>query len=207
MFDLRELFLSIPAILFGLTIHEFSHGYAALILGDPSAKEQGRLTLNPLKHLDPLGTLLLLLPWTRFGWAKPVPINPYNFQNPRRDLAISALAGPLANFLVAVVAGGLFRLLLLFGMGEFWLRLAGYFVVYNLILGFFNLMPIPPLDGSKLIYYLLPPGLGVLFSRLEQQGLLSMLLIFFIGLPVFRYLLLPLVGLTSQLLTGQAIWF
>lgn len=207
MIELGELFLSVPAILFGLTIHEFSHGYVAWILGDPTAKEQGRLTLNPLKHLDPIGTLLLLLPWTRFGWAKPVPINPENFRYPLRDFAISALAGPLANFGVAVLSGMIFRLLTLFGIGGFLRQLAGYFVLYNLILGFFNLMPIPPLDGSRLIYYLLPPALAVRFSRLEQQGFISLILIFFIGLPVFRYLLLPLVGLTAQILTGQIQWF
>ncbi|MGB9742725.1 MAG: site-2 protease family protein [candidate division WOR-3 bacterium] len=207
MFDLNELFLAVPAILFGLTIHEFSHGYVALILGDPTARDAGRLTLNPLKHLDPIGTLLLILPWTRFGWAKPVPINPANFRYPQRDLAISSLAGPGANFLVAVIAGLLYRLLVLFGVAGFLLRLAGYFVIYNLILGFFNLMPLPPLDGSRLIYYLLPPGPGGWFSRLEQMGFVSLVLIFFIGLPVFRYLLLPLVGLTAQLLTGQAQWF
>ncbi|MCX7733103.1 MAG: site-2 protease family protein [candidate division WOR-3 bacterium] len=207
MFDIEGLFLSVPAILFGLTIHEFSHGYAALILGDPTAKEEGRLTLNPLKHLDPLGTLLLLLPWTRFGWAKPVPINPANFRYPLRDLAIASLAGPLANFLTAGAAGLVFRLLGVFGVGGFFLRLAGYFVVYNLILGFFNLMPIPPLDGSRLVYYLLPPELAARYGQLERLGFVSMILIFVFGLPVFRYLLLPLVWLTARIFTGQGQWF
>lgn len=207
MFDFREIFLAAPAILFGLTVHEFSHGYAALLLGDPTARDAGRLTLNPLRHLDPIGTLLLLLPWTRFGWARPVPINPANFRYPLRDLAISSLAGPLANFLTAGAAGIIFRLLVLFGAGGFWLRLAGYFVIYNLILGFFNLMPIPPLDGSRLVYYLLPPELAERFGQLERLGFVSMILIFVFGLPVFRYLLLPLVWITARLLTGQGLWF
>lgn len=203
MFNIEEIFLTMPAILFGLTIHEFSHGYAALILGDETAKKEGRLTLNPLKHLDPLGTLLLLLPWTRFGWAKPVPINPGNFRNPLRDLAISALAGPLANFLTALFAGLVVRLLSLIGVGGFTWRLAYYFVIYNLILGFFNLIPIPPLDGSRLVYYLLPSELAARYGRLEQYNFLGIVIIFLFGMPIFRFFLLPLVFTTTRLLTGQ----
>ncbi len=207
MVDLQQIFISLPAILFGLTIHEFSHGYVALMLGDPTAREQGRLTLNPLKHLDPIGTLLLLLPWTRFGWAKPVPINPSNFRHPVRDLAISSLAGPAANFFVAVVAGLLVRLLIWTSTAGFWLHLANNFVIYNLILGFFNLMPIPPLDGSRLVYYLLPAHYAAWLNRLEQFGFLSLVLLFAFGLPIFRYLLIPVVFLTVRLLTGQLlIW-
>ncbi len=207
MIDLTGIFLSLPAILFGLTIHEFSHGYVALLLGDPTARAAGRLTLNPLKHLDPIGTLLLILPWVRFGWAKPVPINPDNFRSPLRDLAISALAGPLANFLVAVVAGLLVRLFILTGRTGFWLNLGNSFVFYNLVLAFFNLIPIPPLDGSRLIYYLLPARYASRLSELERFGFLSLLLIFVIGLPVFRYFVMPAVFLTARLLTGQfLIW-
>lgn len=205
MFNIEEIFLTVPAILFGLTIHEFSHGYAALILGDETARNEGRLTLNPLKHLDPLGTLLLLLPWTRFGWAKPVPINPGNFKSPLRDLAISALAGPLANFLTALFAGLVVRLLSLVGVGGFAWRLAYYFVLYNLILGFFNLIPIPPLDGSRLVYYLLPSELAARYGRLEQYNFLGIVIIFLFGLPIFRFLLLPLVFTTTRLLTGQGV--
>ncbi|MGQ9708095.1 MAG: site-2 protease family protein [bacterium] len=203
MFNLQEVFLSVPAILFGLTIHEFSHGYAALILGDPTAKNQGRLTLNPLKHLDPIGTLLLLLPWTRFGWAKPVPIDPGNFRNPLRDLAISSLAGPMANFLTALVSGLLVRLFLLIGVSGFLLRVADYFVLYNLILCFFNLIPIPPLDGSRLLYYLLPSNVAVWFGRLEQYSFLWIMMILLLGAPIFRLVLLPVVFTTARLLTGQ----
>ncbi len=203
MFNIEEIFLTVPAILFGLTVHEFSHGYAALVLGDPTAKQQGRLTLNPLKHLDPLGTLLLLLPWTRFGWAKPVPINPGNFRNPLRDMAISALAGPLANFLTALVAGLLVRLFSFLGVSGFAWRLAYYFVLYNLILCFFNLIPIPPLDGSRLVYYLLPSELAARFSRLEQNNFLGIVMIFLLGMPLFRFFILPLVITTTRLFTGQ----
>ncbi|MEO0004486.1 MAG: site-2 protease family protein [candidate division WOR-3 bacterium] len=202
MFNVEEILLTAPAILFGLTIHEFTHGYAALVLGDPTAKEQGRLTLNPLKHLDPLGTILLLLPWTRFGWAKPVPINASNFRNPLRDLAISALAGPLANFFTALIASLVVRLLSLVAVGGFAWRIAYYFVIYNLILCFFNLIPIPPLDGSRLIYYLLPADLAARYGRLEEYGLFGIVMIFLFGMPIFRFLLLPLVFTTARLITG-----
>lgn len=202
-----EVVLSAPAILFGLTIHEASHGYVAFILGDPTARDAGRLTLNPLKHLDPLGTILLFLPWTRFGWAKPVPINPGNFKNPLRDLAISSLAGPLSNFLVAAGAGAIARILTRVGVHGFAGQLANYFVLFNLILGFFNLIPIPPLDGSRLVYYLLPPELAVHYGRLEEHSFLSLLVIFLFGLPLFRMVVFPVVLTTARLLLGTGGWW
>ncbi len=202
-----ELIISAPAILFGLTIHEFSHGYAAFILGDPTAKQSGRLTLNPLKHLDPLGTILLFLPWTRFGWAKPVPINPNNFKNPLRDLAISALAGPISNFLVAIFAGIVARILIAVGVNGFAWKLTSYFVIINLILCFFNLIPLPLLDGSRLIYYLLPSGLAARYGRLEQSNFLSLIVILVFGLPLFRMVVFPMVLTTARLLLGTGVWF
>lgn len=205
--DWGELILSAPAILFGLTIHEFSHGYAAFILGDPTAKQSGRLTLNPLKHLDPLGTILLFLPWTRFGWAKPVPINPNNFKNPLRDFAISALAGPISNFLVAIFAGIVARILTAVGVNGFAWKLTSYFVIINLILCFFNLIPIPPLDGSRLIYYLLPPELAARYGRLEQSNFISLIVIFVFGLPLFRMVVFPMVLATARLLLGAGVGF
>ncbi len=205
--DFSTIILSAPAILFGLTIHEFSHGYVAFILGDPTAREQGRLTLNPLKHLDPIGTILLFLPWTRFGWARPVPINPGNFKYPLRDLAIASLAGPVANFLVAIVAGIITRLFTAFNITGFAWQLAANFVVFNLILCFFNLIPIPPLDGSRLVYYLLPPRLAVQFGRLEEHGFLSMVIIFLFGLPLFRVIIWPVVITTARLFIGGGTWF
>jgi Zn-dependent protease len=202
-----ELIISAPAILFGLTIHEFSHGYAAFILGDPTAKQSGRLTLNPLKHLDPLGTILLFLPWTRFGWAKPVPINPNNFKNPLRDLAISALAGPISNFLAAIFAGIVARILTAADVNGFAWKLTSYFVIINLILCFFNLIPLPPLDGSRLIYYLLPSELAARYGRLEQSNFLSLIVILVFGLPLFRMVVFPMVLTTARLLLGTGVWF
>lgn len=205
--DLRSLLLSAPAILFGLTIHEFAHGWVAWRLGDPTAKMMGRLTLNPLKHLDPIGTIALFL--FRFGWAKPVPIDPSHFRHPARDMAISSLAGPAANFATALVSGLLFRLLTALGVTGFGQLLLGYFVLFNIILCFFNLIPIPPLDGSRLVYYFLPPNLAAGYARLERYGFLILMGIIFVGqftgFSLFSAYLGPLVGLFGRLFTGQAL--
>jgi Zn-dependent protease len=179
MFDFQSIILSAPAILFGLTIHEFSHGWVAWQLGDPTAKMMGRLTLNPIKHLDPIGTIALFL--FHFGWAKPVPIDPRNFRHPTRDMAISGLAGPAANLLTAAVSGLILRVLILFHVGGFVATLTSYFVLFNLILCFFNLIPIPPLDGSRLLYHLLPPNLAQGYARLERYGFIILIGIIFLG--------------------------
>ncbi|MFO7650237.1 MAG: site-2 protease family protein [bacterium] len=205
--DLRSLLLSAPAILFGLTIHEFAHGWVAWRLGDPTAKMMGRLTLNPLKHLDPIGTIALFL--FRFGWAKPVPIDPSHFRNPTRDMAISSLAGPAANFATALVSGLLFRLLTALGVTGFGQLLLGYFVLFNIILCFFNLIPIPPLDGSRLVYYFLPPNLAAGYARLERYGFLILMGVIFVGqftgVSIFSVYLGPVVGFFGRLFTGQAL--
>jgi len=207
MFDFQSLILSAPAILFGLTIHEFSHGWVAWQLGDPTAKMMGRLTLNPLKHLDPIGTIALFL--FRFGWAKPVPIDPRNFRHPTRDMAISSLAGPAANLLTAGVSGLVLRVLLLFHVGGFIVTLISYFVLFNLILCFFNLIPIPPLDGSRLVYHLLPPDLAAGYARLERYGFIILIGIIFLG-QLTRINLLwlymdPLLRIFSLLFVGRPI--
>ena len=207
MFDIQGIILSAPAILFGLTIHEFSHGWVAWQLGDPTAKMMGRLTLNPLKHLDPIGTIALFL--FRFGWAKPVPIDPRNFRHPSRDMAISSLAGPAANLLTAGVSGLVLRVLLLFHVGGFIVTLVSYFVLFNLILCFFNLIPIPPLDGSRLLYHLLPPNLAASYARLERYGFVILIGIIFLG-QLTRVNLLwlymdPLLRVFSLLFVGRPI--
>ena len=205
--DFQGLILSAPAILFGLTIHEFSHGWVAWQLGDPTAKMMGRLTLNPLKHLDPIGTIALFL--FRFGWAKPVPIDPRNFRHPTRDMAISSLAGPGANLLTAAVAGLILRVLLLFHVGGFITTLFMYFVLFNLILCFFNLIPIPPLDGSRLVYHLLPPDLAAGYARLERYGFMILIGVIFLG-QITRVNILwlymgPLLRIFSLLFVGRPI--
>ncbi len=205
--SIQTLLLSAPAILFGLTIHEFSHGYVAWLLGDPTARMMGRLTLNPLKHLDPVGTIALFL--FRFGWAKPVPIDPSHFRHPTRDLAISSLAGPGANLLTAAFAGVVVRVLDLVHITGFPLLLASYFVVFNLILCFFNLIPIPPLDGSRLLYHLLPGDLAERFAGLERYGFIVLVGIIFVGevtgISLFSIYLEPLVRVFSLLFAGRMI--
>jgi Zn-dependent protease len=205
MFDFQSIILSAPAILFGLTIHEFSHGYVAWRLGDPTAKMMGRLTLNPLKHIDPIGTIALFL--FRFGWAKPVPIDPRNFRHPTRDMAISSLAGPAANLLTAAVAGLILRMLIAFHVGGFVATLISYFVLFNLILCFFNLIPIPPLDGSRLLYHLLPPNLAAGYARLERYGFIILIAIILAGnltgVSLLSLYITPLLRIFSLLFVGR----
>lgn len=159
--------LSIPVILIALTVHEVSHGYIAYKLGDPTAKMFGRLTLNPIKHLDPIGALCMLL--FRFGWAKPVPIDTRYFKKPRRDIALSALAGPVSNFLLAFIGVLLqavfFKIFASFPptseRGFYVYQITALFfelfISMNVGLGLFNLIPCPPLDGSRIFYTFLPP--------------------------------------------------
>ena len=205
MFDFQSIILSAPAILFGLTIHEFSHGYVAWRLGDPTAKMMGRLTLNPLKHLDPIGTIALFL--FRFGWAKPVPIDPRNFRHPTRDMAISGLAGPTANLLTAAVSGLILRVLIMLHVGGFVATLTSYFVLFNLILCFFNLLPIPPLDGSRLLYHLLPPNLAAAYGRLERYGFMILIGIILVGnltgVSLLSLYITPLLRVFTLLFVGR----
>ncbi|MBM3316141.1 site-2 protease family protein [candidate division WOR-3 bacterium] len=208
MSNLSDLVLSAPAILFGLTIHEFSHGYVAWKLGDPTARSLGRLTLNPLAHLDPIGTLALF--FFRFGWAKPVPIDPRFFRHPTRDMAISSLAGPGANLAAAAVSGVVLRVLLAVGAGEFFVRLGWFFVFFNLVLCFFNLIPIPPLDGSRLLLYFLPPRLASGYAMLERYGFLILIGVIVLGnLAGFNLLWLvmgPPIQLFGMLFGGPAFF-
>ena len=159
-FDLRETLLMLPAILFSLSLHEFCHAYAAVRLGDPTPANQGRLTLNPIAHIDPIGFLLLL--FAGFGWAKPVMINPLNFRNPRRDDIIVSVAGPASNMVTAAVFAVIMKVVIKLGIitlgpyGEVFYEILNYFVWINLILAFFNMIPIPPLDGSHILFAILP---------------------------------------------------
>ncbi len=202
------LFLSAPAILFGLTIHEYAHGLIALKLGDPTAKYAGRLTLNPLKHLDPIGTLCLFL--FRFGWAKPVPINPSYFHNPKRDILLSSLAGPGANFLVAIAFGIILRIInLTIPSSSFVIVILQMFVFFNLILAIFNLIPIPPLDGSKILYYLLPQSMAQSYMQIERYGMFILMGIIVLGsvtnISIFGSFIFPIVKLLSTVIVGQSI--
>lgn len=169
-----EFIFVIVILILSIVIHEVSHGYVANMLGDPTARLSGRLTLNPISHIDPLGSViipgLLVLTGAQilFGWAKPVPYNPYNLRNARWGEALVAGAGPFVNIAIALLFGILIRLGIGFGFAspEF-IELASVVVYINLLLAFFNLFPIPPLDGSKVIKPLLPFGLQRTFANFE----------------------------------------
>lgn len=174
--DLNYLILAIPAILIALTFHEFAHAYVAYRLGDPTAKYMGRLTLNPMAHLDPMGTIMIFL--IHFGWAKPVPVDPRQLRNPKRDMMWISAAGPLMNVALALVSGILIRIFIASGLAN---TSAGspqaivfqmlYFSLYiNLALAFFNLLPIPPLDGSKIFAGLLPNRYAPTMHLIETRG-------------------------------------
>jgi Zn-dependent protease len=169
---IRNAILAGPAILFALTVHEYFHAWTALRFGDPTARDLGRLTLNPLKHLDLFGTIMMFASQFRFGWAKPVPVNPANLRNVRTaDIWISA-AGPLSNLGLGLIFGLIFRLILAMNMAVpdvvvFFLVVS---VQINVSLAFFNLIPIFPLDGSHILRNLLPAKHGPLLDRLERVG-------------------------------------
>ncbi len=214
MLSLDYVLLSAPPILIALTVHEFAHAYVAYRLGDPTAKMLGRLTLNPLKHLDPLGTIMLFV--ANFGWAKPVPVNPQYFRHPNRDMLLVAAAGPVSNLLLAFLAGMILRLshteiLPLAEGGVTVMVMLRYGLFINLVLAFFNLIPIPPLDGSKILRSLLPPRLLVSYLRFETVGPLLLLALILIGqftnVSVFRFLIGPPVRFLSQLFAGTALSF
>lgn len=167
-------------------VHEVSHGWVALRLGDTTSLDAGRLSLNPLKHIDPLGTILLpfLLIWVKspflFGWAKPVPINVLNLRHPKQDMFWVGIAGPVANF---TLAAGVAFLLKILGPGAppLLIALANYLILVNLVLGTFNLIPIPPLDGSRVLTALLPVRFAQWLYRMERWGILLVVLLLSLG--------------------------
>lgn len=177
---LAGLLLSLPAVLWALSFHEFCHGWVAYRMGDRTAAHQGRLSLNPLDHLDPIGTLMLIL--FRFGWAKPVPINSRYFKNPRRGIVLVSLAGSGGNFLTALVCGVLINLFPDLFLGHWALREFMINMLWiNVGLGVFNLIPIPPLDGSKVLAMFLPPRAMNGFFFLERYGMPIILILVVFG--------------------------
>lgn len=176
-------------VVFAITLHEVAHGWAAKYLGDRTAEMMGRLTLNPIRHVDPIGTVALPLlmlavsPFV-FGWAKPVPVTWENLRNPRRDMALVAVAGPAANLVMAVFWVLVIKLAILFPMAvsEFFILMGFAGIVINLVLMILNLLPIPPLDGSRLVSSVLPGPWAYGYSRLEPYGIIILLVLLVTGL-------------------------
>ena len=164
--DISQWIVKIPVLLFAITLHEYAHGKVALWFGDPTAQRMGRLTLNPLPHIDPFGAICLFL--FNFGWAKPVPVDTRYFRNPRQGTILMAFAGPCVNLFVALCAGLALRFFLL--PSELYQLALFYLMFMNLGLGLFNLIPIPPLDGSHILENVLPPGPALSYRRIGRYG-------------------------------------
>jgi len=180
------LIILVPVILFSLTIHEYAHALVAYRLGDDTAKRQGRLSLNPLVHLDVLGTLLLFI--VHFGWAKPVPVDPRNFRNPKKDMLMVAIAGPISNILTAIAAAVILKALfenfaaIPPGSGaDVAVRMLVWFMYIGIVLAVFNMIPVPPLDGSRVLYGLLPDSLAYRYARFETYGIFILFAFFLFG--------------------------
>jgi Zn-dependent protease len=193
-------------VIFAITVHEVAHGWVAMKLGDCTAKMLGRLTLNPVKHIDPIGTLLvpgllLVMGGFIFGWAKPVPVTWENLKNPKRDMALVALAGPMSNLIMALMWAGVLKIglmLAIAGSAEMvalpLIYMGGAGITINLILMVLNLLPMPPLDGGRIVASLLPDKLSWQFNRLERWGLVILLGLMLMGVlgkilwPAINYL-------------------
>ena len=186
---IQRLIYTAPVLIVSITVHEFAHAKTAEWLGDPTARYQGRVSLNPLRHLDPVGSIFMLL--FGFGWGRPVPVASLNFKKPKRDNAIVALAGPVSNLLLACVWG------LLYGALYFPLKGISYLVtllqmsvIYNCMLCVFNLLPLPPLDGSRILALILPPKAYAGWLRIERWSFLIVLALLWLGIldPVITFL-------------------
>ena len=191
-----ELALRIVAVFVCIVIHEVSHGLAAYKLGDPTAKEGKRLSLNPIRHIDPFGLLMMVV--VGFGWAKPVPVNPQHFKKPKSGMAMTALAGPLSNFILAFITALIYNALVAvsirsgYSEGLYWLALFFYMTtVLSIGLGIFNLIPFPPLDGSKILSAVLPEKLYFRIMDYERYGMFILLIVLWFGFldrPLFAAL-------------------
>jgi len=218
---IQKIVIMAPPLVFAIVFHEVAHGWVANKLGDHTARDMGRLTLNPISHIDLFGTVImpiLLFVLTNgrmvFGYAKPVPINPYNFKNPKQGMAISSLAGPATNLVMAMCFSFLLRVVFppLEGMvpKQSWdwfglplTLMIGYGVIINVVLAVLNMIPIPPLDGSRVVYWVLPDKLAATYYRLEPYGTLILMLL--IGLGVLGKIMSPIIRPILAFLLGGDI--
>jgi len=189
-------------LLYSAIIHEYSHGWMADQLGDPTAKLSGRLTMNPIAHIDPIGTILVPIMLYlatagqfMFAWAKPVPYNPYNLKDPEKDAAKIALAGPASNLILAAIFGILIRFMPVSNLTMFF----GIIVYINILLAVFNLVPIPPLDGSKLLFAILPSSANNFKMFLNRYGYFILLFFIFFGFEI----IIPIIMVLYRVITGQ----
>ena len=198
------LLIKIPALLLAVTVHELAHGLVADRLGDPTARLQGRLTLNPIPHIDPLGALAFII--AGFGWAKPVPVNAYNLRHPLRDMALVAAAGPVSNFVLAFAGLLAFRLLPPIEAMPFLLvpikQMIRFVFLFNVGLGVFNLIPLPPLDGGHFLPYFLPRASWGAIHKLEQYG--PIILIVAVMSGATSYVVRPAMAVVGALLSSLA---
>ena len=203
---IEVLIILLPILIFSLCFHEFSHGYIAYKLGDHTAARNGRLTLNPLAHLDPIGSLMIL--FVGFGWAKPVPVNPVNFSNPRIDMMKVAFAGPASNLILAFTGGLIMRLVNILGLlqSEMFIQTLYYFIFINISLAVFNMIPVAPLDGSQIFGNMISKNNPELALKLQMHGPKILMGVILIGMvtpfSVLGFLMMPFVKMFMYLFTG-----